>query len=103
MKPHNDNHTDTGAIELSKEELLRLLANPRRRYLLHLLNQSTHPFELQTLARKIAAWEADISPETVAAEHIEHVRMSLYHKQIPKLVTAGLLLFDEQSEDGLVR
>ena len=35
---------------------------------------------------------------TVSAEHIERIRTSLYHKHIPKLVAAGLLNFDEQSE-----
>ena len=98
MNPHDHQHSDTDSAKLTKKELLRLLANPRRRFLLHCLNQTTHPFELQILARKTAAWEADMSPETVSADHIERVRTSLYHKHIPKLVAAGLLSFDEQSE-----
>jgi hypothetical protein len=98
VKPTDDTHNDADSTELSEQELLRLLANPRRRYLLHCLTQTDHPFELQTLARKTAAWEADISPETVSEEHIERVRVSLYHKHIPKLAAARFLLFDEQSE-----
>ncbi|WP_076432939.1 DUF7344 domain-containing protein [Haladaptatus litoreus] len=98
MQPNDDKHTDTGSVELSKKELLRLLAHPRRRYILHRLNQTDHPFELQTLARTTAEWEAGMSPETVSAEFIERVRMSLYHKHIPKLAAAGILVFDERSE-----
>jgi DNA-binding transcriptional ArsR family regulator len=98
VKPNDNQHTDTGSVKLSKKELLQLLANPRRRYLLHRLTQSTHPFELQALARSIAAWEINVSPTTVSAEHIERVRVSLYHKHIPKLEAAELIDFDEQSE-----
>jgi DNA-binding transcriptional ArsR family regulator len=98
VKPHDHHHTDTDSVELTKKELLRLLADSRRRYLLHQLNQTKHPFELQTLARKTAAWEADTAPEAVSAEFIERVRMSLYHKHIPKLEAAGLVKFDKKSE-----
>ena len=79
-------------------EVLQLLGNPRRRYLLHRLTQGTHPFELRALARSIAAWENDVPPKAVSADHVERVYISLYHKHVPKLEAAELINYDEQSE-----
>ena len=68
------------------------LAHPRRRYLLYTLYESQE-WTLWELARKVAAWEYDVSDGEPTADRVEPVYLSLYHNHVPKLAADGVVDF----------
>lgn len=82
---------------LKLDHVYEALAHPRRRYICHLLRESTQ-WMLIDLATKIAAWENDTSEQTVTKEQQKRVYVSLYHGHVPKLVDEGVVTFDDGGE-----
>lgn len=76
-----------------REEVYRVLADHRRRYVLHHLNASTVPLALADVADELVRWETDKKPIEVQ-EKREQMYSSLYHCHIPKLADANLVSFD---------
>lgn len=79
------------------DDLFDALAHGRRRRVLRSLAAARLPVDVEALARDVAAREhggsAD-SRETVPAEAVERVHVSLHHAHLPKLDAAGLVDYD---------
>jgi DNA-binding transcriptional ArsR family regulator len=88
---------DNQAPELSESDIYALLAQARRRQIVHCLRDRDSPQTLDQLARIIGEREQD-SP---SAEHLRRVYLSLYHKHLPKLTDSGIVRYDRS--DGTVR
>lgn len=97
---NKDSDTPDDAVSLAMldtDHVLDAIAHPRRRYLLYSLRAGgSRP--LWELAKRIAAWEADVPPDSVREEGIERVYVSLYHNHVPKLVSDGIISFSESDE-----
>lgn len=87
----------TNVSELTPDAVFDVLRNPRRRFVLAYLRQQHRAVPLTELARKTAAWEADVPPPEADERRVEQVRASLHHIHLPKL--ADLRLVEYQGED----
>ncbi|MCU4718623.1 DUF7344 domain-containing protein [Halapricum hydrolyticum] len=85
---------------LSPDQAFDILSNQRRRYALHYLSEHPEGEKLQELARRLAAWENEISVEKVSKKQQKRVYVSLYQTHIPKLEAEGVVDYD--SESGLI-
>lgn len=74
-------------------ELLELLADERRRYVLYYL-QDRENAELEEVTEQVAAWETETPPEELDEKTVRNVRTSLYHGHLPKLEEAGIIGYD---------
>lgn len=79
---------------LSDDERYRLLSAERRRTAVDVLEERTLPIGLDDLAAAIAEREAD---DTADADAVERVAISLHHVHLPKLVDAGVIRYDPES------
>jgi len=79
-------------------ELFELLSHPRRRYVLHLLQDSNEAVSVRTLAKRIAMWEATDARTRPSVVAVESVRVSLHHTHLPKLADSGTLTYDTAQE-----
>ena len=85
---------DDGATHPA-DEGFDLLANPRRRELLALVEEH-HEISLPDVADEVAVNEADTSIVEVDPETVLDVYLSLYHDHVPRLVEAGLVQYDQE-------
>ncbi|MBX0303001.1 DUF7344 domain-containing protein [Haloarcula salinisoli] len=84
------------ADELTLSELLELLSHRRRRFVLGTLDETDGDVPMDSLAKRLAAWEESDSPADATPPAVEDVKLSLYHTHLPKLETAGLVTFDSR-------
>lgn len=84
---------DTTGNGVVRDELFSVLANRRRRYVLHCLKTSKTPMAVADVADALVHWETDASPPAVQDTQ-ERVYISLYHCHLPKLAEADLISFD---------
>lgn len=87
--------TNGSLVDLSTSERHRLLAAERRRLVLQILTGEPLPFGLEGLAAEVAAREA--AGDTVDAETVERVAITLHHTHLPVLADAGILTYDPES------
>lgn len=80
--------------EFCHNEILDLMGNKRRRYILCYLVRANGPIECSDLARQIAAWEHDSSPEQVTTSQYQSVYNSLYQTHVPRMKAVGLVEYD---------
>lgn len=73
------------------------LADDRRREILASIESDGGPITRETLARNVAARDADGEP---SQSRIENVLIQLHHRHLPKLADAGLLEYDRS--DGRI-
>ena len=76
---------------LSATEIFPLLAEQRRRLVLHYLSRRVGSVRLADLAEQVARWEG--SPTD---DNVERVRTNLYHNHLPRLVDWGLIRVDPE-------
>ena len=89
----NKNEGDDAMIS-SNDLLFELLADRRRRHILHcLIDQPDGVAEFTDLVDAVV----DHEPETDAGDR-ETVRTRLYHVHLPKLAEAGVIDYDTRSE-----
>jgi len=82
---------------LELDHVYDALSHSRRRYLCYTL-QEDNEWSLDELARKVAAYENDVSEGEVTPHKHDQVYVSLNHAHVPKLVADGVVTFDEQTE-----
>ncbi len=97
MKPDQRRAEGKVPSHLELDHVFEALGHRRRRYLLYSLLMETE-WSLWELSEKLAAWEQDLPPETVASEDIETVYLALYHTHVPKLAEAGIVQYSEADE-----
>jgi hypothetical protein len=91
---------DSPPALLELDHVFEALAHPRRRYLLYSLSARPE-WEPWELARKVAAWEREESPDSLDEETIERVYVSLQHSHVPMLVENDIVEVDGAS--GTIR
>lgn len=82
---------------IDQDTLFEALAHERRRYLLYTLMED-ESWSLLELARKLAAWEEDVSEADADETVVERTYASLYHAHVPKLADLGIIEFDRETE-----
>lgn len=85
---------------VSEDELFEMLANSRRRYILHTLMREDRPLEIGTLSTQIAAREDGLEPTEVTSKDRKRVYTALQQSHLPKMDEAGVVDFD--SDRGTV-
>ncbi|MCU4752673.1 DUF308 domain-containing protein [Halobacteria archaeon AArc-curdl1] len=85
---------------LSEDELFELLANQRRRHILHALMREGQPLDIGTLSQEIAAWEDGNALEEVSSKDRKRVYTALQQSHLPKMDKSGVV--DYNSDRGTV-
>lgn len=88
---------DSDTEPLPRDEAFDILSNRRRRYALYYLSSEGDGITLQSLAREIAAWENEVPPESLSKKQEKRVYVSLYQTHIPKLASAGIVEYDDET------
>lgn len=92
----SDSQPTSNAIFLNT--LFEVLANRRRRYVLHCLREYQTPIALADLADEVATQEQETPLPDIPAEEVKRVYMSLYHTHIPKLVDANIVEYTQEQD-----
>lgn len=79
------------------DTVFRALADERRRTILSVLSDQYHPIGTETLARDVAAREAETTERDVPQERVDDVRLSLVHLHLPLLSDATLIGYDTET------
>ena len=79
--------------ELSATDIFPLLADDRRRNILHYLAQRVGSVSLGELAEQLAVQEGDST-----YDFYERALTDLHHSQLPRLVDGGLVHYDVEAE-----
>ena len=82
---------EDGSVASSRASTIPALADDRRREILALIESECGPVTPETLARNVAARDADGEP---SQSRIENVLVQLHHCHLPKLADAGLIEYD---------
>ncbi|SEQ24854.1 DUF7344 domain-containing protein [Natrinema salaciae] len=77
------------------DAVFEALADERRRAILAVLSEQSHPISTETLARDVAAREADTTERAVSQERVDRVVVSLGHVHLPLLCDADLVGYDD--------
>ncbi|RQG97011.1 DUF7344 domain-containing protein [Natrarchaeobius chitinivorans] len=85
-------HTDESDDVLST--IFGVIADSRRRTLLSVLEDWNRSVSVETLARSVAAREAETTVHAVSAKRVDRVQADLVHVHLPLLDDAGLLEYD---------
>lgn len=80
--------------QLTEDELFELLANQRRRHILHALLREGEPLEIGTLSQEIAAWEDGLAYEDVTSKDRKRVYTALQQSHLPMMDRTGVVEFD---------
>jgi hypothetical protein len=90
----------TGSYESHQDidEVFESLIEPRRRYVIRCLQNYGKSMALADLADEIAAWENDAPLTEVSPEEVKRIYLSLYHKHLPKLDSAGVVRYDQERD-----
>jgi len=91
---------DTGSTiqGVSEDTIYEILANPRRRYVIHYLQYENGPVDLGTLAERVAAWETETDdPDLVPSEQRKAVYTALQQRHLPRMDDAALVSFDSRA------
>lgn len=79
------------------DDFYDVLANRRRRFVLHHLQYHGEQVEIGTLAEQIAAWENQKPVATVTFQERKRTYTALQQRHLPKLSDAGLIRFDDRA------
>jgi predicted transcriptional regulator len=85
----------------SVDELYSVLANRRRRYVLHYLQQVHGRTDFGEMAEQIAAWEHGKARQEVTSNERKYVYSALQQRHLPKMHDIGLVEFNKR--DGTVK
>jgi hypothetical protein len=77
--------------------LFSVLSHRRRRSILRQLGDDPRPVD--ELAQRVAADEGAASGRSAGSSQLLHVRTSLEHQHLPKLVHAGLVEWDRANDE----
>lgn len=83
---------DAGRVE--SDDVFEVLANRRRRYVLHYLRQQQRPVDLRELSTQVAAWENGVPVADVSRQQRKRVYTALRQTHLPTMDAAGVLVYD---------
>lgn len=81
--------------DLTKDDVLDLLSNSRRRYVIYFLEQWNGSATLNELAYNIASRETGVPVDELSEDDKRRVYISLYQTHLPKLDLYGLVEYDK--------
>jgi len=79
--------------------MYKMLANERRRYIIHYLKEHSETVPLGLLAEQVGAWEQETSPDQLTSAERKTVYTALQQRHLPKMDEAGLVEFDKRAGD----
>lgn len=82
----------------SFDDLFDVLSHHRRRYVIECLIRYGSPMTLPDLADECVVMEHQRAFDSIPAETVKRMYMSLYHTHIPKLVECGAVEYDQESD-----
>jgi hypothetical protein len=88
---------EDGSAELSTSRAFGLLSNQRRRHTLWLLKEHGH-VSLPDVAEEVTVEETGTQITEISPEAVRDTYMMLYHSDIPKLVDADVVVYDQEQD-----
>lgn len=85
--------------DLTKDDVLDLLSNSRRRYVIYFLEQWNGSATLNELAYNIASRETGVPVDELSEDDKRRVYISLYQTHLPKLDLYGLVEYDKDERN----
>lgn len=82
----------------SRDTVLDLLSDRRRRCLLSVLADRNAPMSVAELAAEVAGRELDAEPTEVPAERTDSVAVTLHHNHLPRLADADLISYEPETK-----
>ena len=79
------------------DSVVRRLADDRRRHILAVLEEGDGTIGRRALARRVAASEVDEGSPDIDESTVDDVETSLYHRHLPALRRAGLVVSDGET------
>jgi predicted transcriptional regulator len=92
-----DNPTRTEQSEqasFSQDDVLEMLSNQRRRFVVHALKQENEPISVSELAERVASWEYDKPIEHLNHRERKRVRNALRQFHLSKMADYGFIEYD---------
>jgi hypothetical protein len=92
---------ETEDVDLPPSDALDLIANERRRLLLHAAveaDRDGEPVDLASIARGIAAAENDCPPGEIDCQQRKRSYVGCYQTHLPHLVDAGAVTYVDESK-----
>ncbi|MFP8889030.1 hypothetical protein ACLI4U_04580 [Natrialbaceae archaeon A-CW2] len=80
------------------DEVFSVLAAQRRRLLLEVLVEYEREMTLPDAAEEVAQRETGRSITDLSAQQVSDIYISLYHDHLPRLVSAGLLEYEQEND-----
>lgn len=87
--PVRDEPTETTFFEV--------LSDPRRRHVVDVLEDRSTPVSLDDLASRLAMRERSMDGDGTANATVEDVAISLHHVHLPRLASAGIVIYDAEA------
>jgi len=85
------------ADDATLDAVFRAVADARRRTIVSILAAAGRPLELEPLARRVAAREAETTGRQVARDRVDDVRTALVHVHVPMLADATIVEYDAET------
>lgn len=95
MQPTGGNAV-AGDRRVNLDELLDVLANDRRRFLIAYLQDRTRPAAVADVATELTKWEWDADNEHIPKDDIFSRYISLHHIHIPKMSEVGFIEWNHE-------
>lgn len=91
-----DGRAGTGSEELDTDQLYDLLANRRRRFVIHYLKGTEGATEIGKLTEQIAAWELGCGTDELGRTERKRVYTALQQSHLPFMQDSGLIEYDKE-------
>lgn len=88
--------TEATGTELANETIYHLLANHRRRFVIHALKREDGSVTFSELSACVAAWELGMDPNQVPKDKQRSVHTTLRRTHLPKLERNDIVNVDEE-------
>lgn len=92
----NDERAETVSGELDTDQLYDLLANRRRRFVIHYLKGVEGATEIGKLTEQIAAWELGCGTDELSRTERKRVYTALQQSHLPFMEDSGLIEYDKE-------
>jgi hypothetical protein len=90
---------DPAAVEETITALYHALRAPRRRYVIHILdNHEAMPIATRELARKVTSCETDLPERRATGEPYRNVYNALSQTHLPTLADACIIIYDHHRQ-----
>jgi len=81
-----------------QDDLFGVLAHPRRRFLLHHLQDADTTVSVEELTAELVAWESQKPVDDRTGNERDAITVSLVHNHLPKMLQAGVIRYDRTEQ-----